>query len=254
MSDKVQDFQDEEYCFPYHYVSEMPRKGGFVQHFVDTWGMNYISTIEYVLERLQEVDSSSIVDVGCGDGRLAREMALNFPDKYIAGIDYSSRAIALARAMNQDLKGLVFHSLDITSESHERKYDVAVLMEVFEHIPPEDSARFLEGLCSLLTPDGILLLTVPHSNKPVEYKHYRHFSCDCISEIFSKHFDVIEVRPFERSGLIRKFLEVILCNRFFVLNNRRLSGFIYKIQKKYLFECDEERCQRIFVKARLKSL
>jgi SAM-dependent methyltransferase len=254
MSDKIKSLQDDEYCFPYHYVSGMPSQGGFVQHFVDTWGMNYIATIEYILTRVKEINASAIVDVGCGDGRLVRELVLKFPDKHITGIDYSTRAISLARAMNPDLQGVEFHSLDITSATHGLKYDIAILMEVFEHIPPEDSECFLEALRSLLNRDGILLLTVPHANKPVEYKHYRHFSCAGILDILSKYFDVIEVRPFERSGLLRRVLDRVLCNRFFVLNNRRISDFIYKLQKKYLFECSEKNCQRIFVKAIPKKI
>lgn len=254
MSDKIQEFQDGEYSFPYHYVSGIPTRGGFFQHFVDTWGMNYISTIEYILKRIGETSASSIVDVGCGDGRLVREIMLSFPERKIVGIDYSSRAIALANAMNQDIKGIEFHSLDITKAEHEQRYDLAILMEVFEHIPPEEARLFLEGVRSLLTPGGTLLLTVPHINKPVEYKHYRHFSCSEIVEILSEYFDVLEVKPFERGGRLRKVLNGLLCNRFFVLNNRRLINFIYEIQKKYLFNSAEDKCQRVFIKATSKVL
>ena len=64
------------------------------------------------------------------------------------------------------------------------------------------------------------------------------------------NFEVVEVIPFEKSGIRRKILGKLLSNRLFVLNNQTLLNRLYKWQKEQLFRCDSEKdCQRIFVKA-----
>src|SRR5690554_1132791 len=108
-----QALQEAEYGFPYHYVPQW--RNGFTQCFYDDWGVHYVSTIEFLLGRLRDMSPESIVDVGCGDGRLTRELALQFPACRVIGIDYSARPIALAKALNSDLEDIQFTWLDITS-------------------------------------------------------------------------------------------------------------------------------------------
>lgn len=250
MTTTVQTAQEQEYWFPYHYVSVMPTLG-FSQHFVDTWGINYVSTIEYVIRSIRKNKTTkSIIDIGCGDGRLTREIKRSFPECEVAGVDYSKRAINLAKAMNQDLPEIVFFDQDIINKRISKQYDFAILMEVYEHIPLDKTNEFLIGVRSCIKDDGILLLTVPHKNKPLEYKHFQHFTFSALKEQLERHFNIIEMVPFEKKGLARRILNHVLCNRFFVLNNKNLLGFIYKLYGKYLFNCvTEDQCQRIFVKA-----
>jgi 2-polyprenyl-3-methyl-5-hydroxy-6-metoxy-1,4-benzoquinol methylase len=252
MISELQKSQENEYCFPYHYISRRFRSG-FSQHFVDTWGINYISTIELIIDRIKLEASECIVDIGCGDGRLTREIALEFTDKHVVGIDYSDRAIQLARVMNSDLAKVEFQSIDINTEKLDLKFDVAILMEVYEHIPLEVSQAFLRNVCAIIKPGGKLLMTVPHSNKPVEYKHFQHFTVDAIKNQLSREFEVIEAIPFEKKGWGRKLLNYLLCNRFYVLNNKKLLNVLYKMHKKYLVSCKTEvDCQRILIVAKPK--
>lgn len=253
MIDEVKTSQEAEYWFPYHYIARMPQHG-FTQHFVDTWGLNYISTMEFMLGKLTSLAPSSVVDIGCGDGRFTREIGLRFSNTQVLGVDYSEHAISLARAMNQDLTQIVFESRDIIQSPLKAENDVAILMEVFEHIHPDDCAAFLNGVRASLKREGQLLLTVPHANKPVEYKHYRHFTIASITESLSPFFNIVEVLPFERHGWLRHLLTFFLCNRFFVLNHGRLLNIVYRLHSKFLFYCkDEKDCQRIFVLATPKS-
>lgn len=241
--------QDDEYRFPYHYVSSMSNRG-FSQHFVDTWGINYISTIEFLLSKIAEKPPESLIDIGCGDGRLTREIFFNFPGIKIHGVDYSERAINLAKSMNHDAQSINFKLLDITKTVPTEKYESAVLMEVFEHIPLDKAIKFISGVHSTIKRGGILYLTVPHSNKEVEYKHFQHFTINSITRYLSNSFYISEVVPFEKNNFIRDFLNLLLCNRIFILNNRWLLKEIYKFHQNYLFHChDEKQCQRLFVKA-----
>jgi SAM-dependent methyltransferase len=166
-------------------------------------------------------------------------------------VDYSARAIGLAQAMNQDLPRLDFRQEDISSETDLGGFDAAVLMEVLEHVPPDDAAVFLRGVRRLLKPRGTLHLTVPHANKPVEYKHFRHFTVDSLKACLKPDFDIVEVVPFERiAGIERRLLNSLLYNRYFVLNDQRVLNRAYRWYMKHLFHCDSEReCQRIYVEA-----
>lgn len=250
--------QEEEYLFPYHYVSSyMPH---FRHFFCDSWAVHYLSTIEFLLSELSKVSFKSIVDVGCGDGRFTQELALRFPGAKVAGVDFSRKAITLAEAMNTTAAR--FFCADIAEgtnflsdgggylTSNEGRQDAAVLMEVFEHIPPDRAGVFVEGVARLLVPGGLLFVTVPHSNKPVEPKHFRHFTSQSLVSEFSGHFEVLEIKPFERRCLRLKLLQRLLVNRFFILNNGRALDAIYRFYKKSLFEAEEKNCQRLYLKLR----
>lgn len=227
----------------------MPDRG-FSQHFVDTWGINYISTIEFILSKISDSPPESLIDIGCGDGRLAHEIHLRFPNIKVRGVDYSKRAINLAIAMNQEEHALDFEQLDITKINPIEKYDSAVLMEVFEHIPPNEAIGFLSGVHNSIKPGGVLYLTVPHSNKEVEYKHFQHFTADSITQNLSRFFYISDIIPFEKNNWLRQFFNLLLCNRLFILNNRFLLKVIYRLYKNHLFHCsNEKQCQRLFVRA-----
>lgn len=241
--------QEEEYWFPYHYISQY-KNNRFRQHFNDSWGINYVTTMEYLLERMRSLAPASIVDVGCGDGRMTREIALSLNTERLVGIDCSRRAIALAKAMNFGLSKVDFLCADISVSQNIGGFDLAVLMEVFEHIGPEQTGEFLAGIHVLLKKGGRILLTVPHINKPVEYKHYQHFSVESIHAHLGERFEIIDIIPFERRGIKRRMLNALLSNRLFVLNNSTVLVFLYRWYKRNLFHCSSEReCQRIFVEA-----
>ena len=91
-------FQEEEYEFPYHFASRY--KPDFAPAYVDHWALNYNLTLELVLDLVRNEKSNSIVDIGCGDGRLTYELDQALPDATITGVDYSERAIQLAKSMS----------------------------------------------------------------------------------------------------------------------------------------------------------
>jgi 2-polyprenyl-3-methyl-5-hydroxy-6-metoxy-1,4-benzoquinol methylase len=241
--------QEDEYVFPYHYVTQF-KNGKFKQHFVDVWGINYAITLDFVLQRVEDYAPASIVDIGCGDGRLTREIAdLECVDR-VLGVDFSHRAIDLAKAMNFDKQQANYLSLDITHQRLDEKFDMAVLMEVFEHIPLDQCEEFMGAVRSLLKPGGKLIITVPHANKSVEYKHFQHFTSDTLLKYLDGIFVVESVIPFERRALSRRILDGVLCNSLFVLNNRRILNYIFQYHKKWLFTCSSEKdCQRLYVEA-----
>lgn len=245
-SDKIsfkQKIQDEEYGFPYHYVAKYDPN--FSQCFLDTWGINYVATIEFLLDRISKEQINSIIDIGCGDGRFTAELSKAFPDVKVIGIDYSKRAINIAKAINPEIQ---FDCKDIIASDYKQEFSAGVLMEVLEHIPPRDVKMFLRGVSDLLCNEGLLFITVPHSNKPVEYKHFQHFTVESLLNELNSFFEPCEIIPFEKVSIRKRIIDKFLANKYYILNHKKTLNYIYKYYKKKLFSsCSERDCQRIYM-------
>lgn len=86
----------------------------------------------------------SVVDVGCGVGtwlRVVKELGVTD----VAGIDGD---YVDTNALEIDQEN--FHSMDLCAPTEwRRSYDLAVSMEVAEHLPTEGAERFVSFLCGL---------------------------------------------------------------------------------------------------------
>ncbi|AMC10859.1 hypothetical protein Lupro_06205 [Lutibacter profundi] len=249
-----QQVQDNFYKFPYHYAVQF--KQYFSMVYLFDWGLNYASAVELLLQKIAKNNNvKSIIDIGCGEGRLSRELCLKFPNVKVTGVDYSNRPIQLAKALNYELD-IEFITANIIEDKLPQKYHVATLMEVYEHIEPKNAEQFLKGVYNILENNGILHLTVPHKNVPVAPHHFRHFSVKTLTDELEKHFEILEVIPFEKISAKRKWLMRIFANKVFILNHKKCNNWLYNYYKKKLFYVkDESQCQRIYVqcKKRLKT-
>lgn len=244
---KEQINQDIEYSFPYHHVPQF--KNGFVQNYNWTWSLNYISTVEFILAQIKKDNEKicTIADVGCGDGRLTKEIHDMFTDKKVIGIDYSSRAINLAKALNPDID---YKNVDIINDKNIGKFDAITLIEVFEHIPIDMCNHFIKSLDELLVNDGIIYFTVPHKNKKVGYKHFQHFDLESLKKYFEDYFIIEEVVYFEKITRWNKIIKFPLNNNFFISNNRQINDLIYKLYKKFFVFTNESNAGRVYLKLR----
>lgn len=247
---REQNEQDLEYEFPYHYIPEY--SDGFLASKSWSWSVNYISAIEAVVSEVKEQNdgNNQIIDVGCGDGRLTRELAREIgPDK-VQGIDYSVRAINLAKALNP---GVNFEVLDILSQEQNKEYDIATLIEVFEHIPIDQADDFVTALVKLLKPNGVLLMTVPHENKPLSYKHFQHFNKKKIERYFSDNFEIEFVEYIQKQSRLLLVISALIINRFYVINNALVNRLYYRVYKKFFYKANASNAGRIFVRMRVKK-
>lgn len=239
-----QAIQQDQYEFPYHYIPER-EDGGFSQTRHWWWGFRYLGGFEVVFDAIEDEQFSSLLDVGCGDGRFIREMGTRYPDVESTGIDYSERAIELATALNP---GLDFRCQDLRTEELSNDFEVVTLIEVLEHIPPDDVDSFLGSVGDAVAPSGRVVVTVPHENKPVQDKHFQHFSGSGLHDTLAAHFDEIDLVPFDNIDapllkVIRKLIggrgsNVVVTNDWV---NRRFFDFYLD---RYLYT-SEENCGRI---------
>jgi len=242
--------QESQYAFPYHYIPSF-ENGHFSQHLCWSWGYRYLGGMDVVLSYLVHDQFESLADIGCGDGRFLREVSSRFPGNRLLGVDCSERAINLAKAMNPDLD---YACADICSqEEPPESFDVVTLIEVLEHIPVEDVDDFVSAFSRYVKPDGRLILTVPHTNKSVQAKHYQHFDSESLTKVVEPYYKVERVLFFDKkSRVFGRIMNSVLGNWLFILNNRFLLDFLYRTYRKYYFFCSEAKCSRICLVGRKK--
>ena len=136
--------------------------------------------VEFDLTRKKEVwpkmrelaeavkDNDSILDVGCGNGRLL-EVLTNKKIKYL-GVDNSEALIKIAKSNypNND-----FQVEDILNLEQEPKnnFDYIFCLAVLQHIPSRElRLRALEQMKDKLAPDGMLIISVWNLWKNKKYR------------------------------------------------------------------------------------
>lgn len=250
--DNTQKSQESQYAMPYHYIPVVDQKG-FSQAFTWSWGMRYLAGIEAVLYQLRKKNFNSLIDVGCGDGRFLREAAIEFQTKVFCGVDYSERAIKLAQAMNPNLD---YRCQNIIHDNLNERFDIATMVEVLEHIPPHDVGSFLIGVAKHLNPDGVLILTVPHTNKTLQEKHYQHFSRESLSNVLEASFVVDKVIPFDyTSHLTNRLIHLLgYSGKNYIIINKKVMNWAYsQILRGCLEPQSEKKCGRLLAIARVRN-
>jgi len=112
---------------------------------------NFVWTdMNFLLAQINKGDS--VLDFGCGNGRLYPELRKDV--KYL-GIDFSSGLIEEAKKKFPDAE---FQVSDILEFNSDKKFNVVISISVLNHFPKEMQDKFVEKAKSLLLPGGKLLL------------------------------------------------------------------------------------------------
>ncbi len=81
------EIQDAQYDFPYHYIPYLDgERGPQVYSYLD-WGLQYLTYMTYVRYLILSFEPNSVLDVGCGEGRLLSMLGNRVPKR--VGVDLS---------------------------------------------------------------------------------------------------------------------------------------------------------------------
>jgi len=124
--------------------------------------------------RKQGGSAPRIIDIGSGQGDLARDLRAALPASSIFGVELSAAGVQLARIKVPEARFLQFDLLGRDGPPDEYKHwaTVAVCSEVLEHL--DDPVALLCGAREFLAPGCLLVVTVPGGPMSAFDRHIGH--------------------------------------------------------------------------------
>ena len=230
-------YQEEDYNFPYHHLPQL--NNGFWS-FGISWfhSLDYLTILEFILIKIKQKNAKKILDFGCGDGRLVKEL-INKDKNETYGVDISKKALTFARLFCKDENNKIF--FEGVKNLNQSDFDFIVATEVLEHIHEDELPGVLKDISEIITKDGHFLVTVPSVvRQPMPKKHYRHYTLNLLEDHIREFFVIEEVFYLNKKSLFTNLLRRFLHNKIFTLNSSYLNKLITKIYKKYLFYGNEK--------------
>ncbi len=91
-----------------------------------------------IMNLIKNLNFTSVLDVGCGEGSLLREIMALRPDlSTTAGIDISEGALELAKVKVPEAS---FYLKDISVDKLDASFDLVICSEVLEHVEKDQKA------------------------------------------------------------------------------------------------------------------
>lgn len=112
-----------------------------------------------IINIVQSIDPSSIIDVGCGTGYLTRELTDH--SSRVTAIDISERNIYYAnKKLPPNTQVFVGSLNEYTDEFPDEKFELVVCNMVLQCVPELD--EFLKDIKSILIDDGSFVFSITH--------------------------------------------------------------------------------------------
>ena len=126
-----------------------------------------ISALCAVLQALASVDAKSVMDLGCGEGKLLRELLKDKQFEEIVGMDVSIRSLESARDRlkldrlpeRQAARIKLLHGSLSYRDRRLERFDSAAVVEVVEHLDPPRLSAFERAVFEFARPSTVVVTT-----------------------------------------------------------------------------------------------
>ena len=129
----------------------------------------------------------SVVDLGCGEGKLLEGLARIAQDMRVVGVEPSVRDLERARknlsrnpGKTVDPRVTLIHGSAIYADERLKGFDAAVLSEVIEHVDPDRLSHLARSVFGVMRPNRVVV-TTPNGDynawfdlRPGEFRHADH--------------------------------------------------------------------------------
>jgi SAM-dependent methyltransferase len=117
-----------------------------------------------VLRELLELPDKRVIDVGCGDGALAR--ALTREGAHVTGIEIDTAMLAPAQAAAPAGDERYVEGRGENLPFAEESADIVIYFNSLHHVPAGLQAKALQEACRVLAPEGALCIVEPLAEGP----------------------------------------------------------------------------------------
>ncbi len=109
-----------------------------------------------------------VLDIGCADGRVLKELQRKGWDVY--GIDFDRHSIEVAKKRVGENRAFSYSLEEFIKESEPNSFDLITFFEVLEH--QTDPLMFMKNVKKLLKPTGMIAGSVPNTARYIVKKRF----------------------------------------------------------------------------------
>lgn len=126
----------------------------------------YDARLDYVIKSLKERNVESIIELGCGEGKVLRAISSHpsLSSKKIAGLDVSLRSLSHAKHRLRKTENIsLFHGAATYKDGKIKDFDAVLLVEVIEHQEKSALPRLEDVVFGFARP-RIVIVTTPNKD------------------------------------------------------------------------------------------
>ena len=173
-------------------LTRLHEQTGGSDHFIDLASRNYACA---EVERCITHSPSTVLEIGCSSGFLLRDLLARLPEHRVFGADYTHETL---EHLGKQLPNVPLLQFDLTQcPLPDAFVDVAVLLNVLEHIDDHDAA--VAHLLRIIRPGGAVVIEVPAGPSLYDVydrvlMHQRRYAIAELTELLTRHGFTVERR------------------------------------------------------------
>ena len=110
---------------------------------------DYKEQEQLILLYLKNLDFATVFEVGCGYGRITKLINQNFEIKDYFATELSPDLVKIATEINQKFQNVEFKQSTIQDLEIDKKFDLVISTEVFQHVLPNDIQSSIQKLVDI---------------------------------------------------------------------------------------------------------